>query len=161
MVIFTMYMAIVNILFVCSGNTCRSPMAVALLRKKIKERGLLKKIRCDSAGLYVKESEDMSTFAKLALKEFGVNIIKHQARQFELSMLKKNKFVFTMSKVYKDRIYAIEPRAYNVVNLAEYTGGEDVPDPYGGSVENYLEIAKYLDFLMERVLNKVIKECNL
>lgn len=161
MVIFTMYMAIVNILFVCSGNTCRSPMAVALLRKKIKERGLSKKIRCDSAGLYVKANDDMSDSAKLALKELGASVTKHQATQFELPMLKKNKFIFTMSRVYKDRIYAIEPRAYNVATLADYTGGEDVPDPYGGGVEEYLEIAKYLDFLMERLLNRLIKECNL
>lgn len=156
-----MYMAIVNILFVCTGNTCRSPMASALFAMKIKERGLSSKLRCTSAGISVESDAEIHENAVVALKELGVKNCRHHAKQFELNCLKKNKLVLTMTERIKQQICSSCTGAFNVKTLAEYVGGEEIPDPYGRGVEEYIEIAKYLNFLLDRLLDKLIKEYRL
>lgn len=158
MIIFTVYMATVNILFVCYGNTCRSPMASALLKKKIKGRGLFGKIKCDSCGISANVGEEMTQNAELALKELGVGVFKHTSKKFELNALKKNKLILTMTNAIKDTICSSCFGAFNVHSLSDYVSGEEIPDPYGKSLQEYLSVARYLDYLMDRVLDKVIKE---
>lgn len=154
-------MATINILFVCSGNTCRSPIAEALLKDKIKKMGLEKKVKCDSRGLFVDAFEKINENAKLALAELGVSIKNRSAKQFELSCLKSNKVILTMTKDIKDKICNVCSNAFNVYTLSEYISGEDIPDPFGKPLEAYLEMARYLDFLMERLLDKLVKEFRL
>ena len=154
-------MATINILFVCLGNTCRSPLAEALLKDKIKKKGLEKKIKCDSRGLFVSACEKINPNATMALAEMGVSIKNRSAKQFELSCLKKNKVILTMTNDIKGKIYKSCPNAFNVYTLAEYVSGEEIPDPYGKPLAEYLEIARYLDYLMEKLLDKLIKEFKL
>ncbi len=151
-------MAVINILFVCSGNTCRSPIAEALLKDKLKKRGLEKKIKCDSRGLFVVAGEKINQNAKIALEKMGVFVKNRSSKQFELMHLKNNKLVLAMTNDIKEKICNSCTNALNVYTLAEYVSGEEIADPYGKPLQEYLEIAKYLDYLMERLLDRLIKE---
>ncbi|MBP3630320.1 MAG: low molecular weight protein arginine phosphatase [Clostridia bacterium] len=161
MLIFTMYMSVVNILFVCSGNTCRSPMATAIFKRAIKDGGYDGKIKCGSAGISASVGEDMAENAKLALKQLGITFKTHKSEQFSLKQLKKNKYVFTMTQDIKNAICSTCLGALNVYSLKEFIGGEDVPDPYGGSFEEYFDVAKYLKYVMGRLLDRIVLECRL
>ncbi len=133
-------------------------MASALFRQAIKERNLSSKIRCDSAGIKAVDGENITDNAKLALKELGTECRPHKAKLFSLQQLKKNKFVFTMTNDIKMKIRSNCMGALNVYTLAEYTSGEDIPDPYGKAFSDYLEVARYLKYLINRLLDRLVKE---
>jgi len=66
-----------NVLFVCTGNTCRSPMAAALFNKIAVEKDLPVKI--ESAGLFAQDGESASNEAVIALKAYDIDLLGHQA----------------------------------------------------------------------------------
>ena len=77
-----------KILFVCTGNTCRSPMAENIFRAKVKGRGY-KEVKVASAGLMCYEGEEMTENARLALNAMGLKVGKHRSRQFRLNMVEE------------------------------------------------------------------------
>ena len=77
----------INILFVCTGDTCRSTMASAITKSKIKERNL-KNLMCSSAGLFVGKEVDINENAKKALKRMNVRVPRHKATQLTEDKIK-------------------------------------------------------------------------
>ena len=70
-----------KVLFVCTGNTCRSPMAEGIFRKMMHDRGMEDKVLCQSAGLSAVDGDPVSENAVLACREIGVDISEHTARR--------------------------------------------------------------------------------
>ena len=68
-----------NVLFVCTGNTCRSPMAAALFNKIAVEKDL--DVRIESAGLFANDGEPASENAVAAMKDYGVDLSEHVSEQ--------------------------------------------------------------------------------
>lgn len=114
-----------NILFVCSGNTCRSPMAEGYLNSK-NIKGLL----ALSAG-FISEGEAVSENSVKVLKEIGIDISEHKSRLITKDLLSADK-IFCMSRTHYDMLIAAGVKKEKVFVLRS-----GIPDPFGQSIEVY------------------------
>lgn len=137
-----------KILFVCTGNTCRSPMAEALLKKKIKERKI-KFVSVASAGLDVTETT-MNPFSEEVLSEHDISMPRFRPRQLTKKMRENAFVIITMTQEQK-RYFGDEEKVYSMREVA----GTEIPDPYGKGVEAYRETYEKLLAVTERIVSSV------
>ena len=121
-----------KILFVCTGNTCRSPMAELICKKLLRERGV-RTVRVSSAGLAAEPGGRISENAAKALAELGIRSARFRSRPLTEKLLAESNLVVTMTSAHK-RALAEFPRVFAV---GEFSGEGDVPDPYGGDLACY------------------------
>ncbi|MBQ8761916.1 MAG: low molecular weight protein arginine phosphatase [Clostridia bacterium] len=126
-----------TVLFVCTGNTCRSPMAVSILKSMLKEKEIKAKVL--SAGISVNEGEPMAENACVALKKLGIRKSKHTATQITKQNLEKCDLILTMTENQKFSL----PRLKKIICFKDLTGF-DVLDPYGQDVDAYINVAKQI-----------------
>jgi len=149
-----------RVLFVCTGNTCRSSMAEGLFRKMVKERGKEKEIEVDSCGIAAIAGMPATPQAVKVMKDIGVDISSHRAKNLSEELLKAD-LILTMTKSHKDYIVDKFPyakgRVFVLAEFAEDEGDEgvDIADPYGGDEETYRRVAQALEEKLEKVLEKL------
>ncbi len=128
-----------NILFVCSGNTCRSPMAAYIGASVgdalFPEEGF----RFDSAGVATSDGVPAADHAVEAMAEWGIDIGDHRSKQFRRYMTEKADYIVCMTPVHKKVLILEFPAAAEKIFLiGELSGsGRNIPDPYGGSLDDY------------------------
>lgn len=149
-----------NILFVCTGNTCRSPMAEALFRSILESRGYDDKFTCSSAGVYAFEGDNASYEAIAEMKKYGLDISKHYARILDYDMIKNAYVVLAMTKDHKRMILDVYPEAADkVFTLKEYAGYDeddwDISDPFGCSTEVYEACAEEIETALLKILDRL------
>ena len=118
-----------NVLFVCTGNTCRSPMASAILNAIAEEKKLA--VRSSSAGLAAFPGDEASVNAVKALSEIGIDLSSHRSRPVNPYLLFESDYIVGMSPSH---INALLPYTEKDKLLC-FPGG--IPDPYGGDIETY------------------------
>ncbi len=139
-----------TILFVCTGNTCRSPMAEGLMRKKA-----LKNTKVLSAGIFA-DGSLVSENACVVMEERGVNISGYHSQQVTNCLVEGADVVLTMTRNHKAMLHAAFPDDMGkILTIGEWAGVEDdVVDPYGGSVDTYRKCCTQLDELIERGIQR-------
>lgn len=128
-----------KILFVCTGNTCRSPMAESIMKHLI-DKKRVKDIKVLSCGLSADVGQPMNENAVTALKSLDIKPHKHKARQFEKKFLEEYNLILTMTNSQKELLQGHK----NVFTIGELTSTEDINDPYGLPPENYKITANLL-----------------
>ncbi|MDR1531133.1 MAG: low molecular weight protein arginine phosphatase [Clostridiales bacterium] len=137
-----------NVLFVCAGNTCRSPMAEAIARDILKKRRLT--VEVSSAGMAALPGSPASAGALMAMASLGLDLSGHRSRRLERSLLEPADIVLTMTEDLKRLAQTQAPNKDKVCTLREYAGETgDIPDPYGGGDATYLACASELLRLIE------------
>ncbi|SDZ41557.1 low molecular weight protein arginine phosphatase [Bacillus sp. 166amftsu] len=140
-----------RVLFVCTGNTCRSPMAEALLRHYGEG-----KFEAKSAGVFANPGSDASLYAKDALAEKGVKIA-HASQQITEELLEWADMVLTMTESHKQLVLGYYPNAGEKVHtLYKFVEGtsKDISDPFGGSLSIYQSTLVEMEELIQTLLEK-------
>jgi protein arginine phosphatase len=142
-----------RILFVCTGNTCRSPMAEAILKSK-KIDGLEVK----SAGIYAATGSEASAHAKKVLDAYHIEH-NHSSTMLNKDSVQWADLILTMTGSHKNAILQQYPdSAGKVFTLKEFTGEKyavDVVDPFGGNLAIYQETFQELDKLIKQAIEKI------
>lgn len=143
-----------NVLFVCTGNTCRSPMAEFIFRQKAIEKNI--SVCVSSAGIYA-DRAPISENAVEVLKEIGVDAEGYSSRQLTREMVEDADLVLTMTEQQRQMINMAVPKSSGkVYTLSSFVGGsEDVLDPFGGDLSVYRACRDHLMGFIERVLDKI------
>jgi len=134
-----------KILFVCTGNICRSPMAEVIFRN------LCSKCTVKSAGIYA--ADEMTREAGEALKLCGERLPrkKMKATQFKPSMIPEFDHIICMTRRHK----AFIGNFAHVKTLDDFTGCGDIFDPYGWPLDTYIDVCKKLQGALKVLYNKL------
>lgn len=142
-----------RIFFICTGNTCRSPMAEALLSAKE-----LPGAEVRSAGIFA-EKAPLSQHAQTVLEDDGIQF-PHTSKQLTREDLQWSTLVLTMTASHKQYLVHNHPEAADkIYTLKEFTDGvpADVSDPYGGSLSTYQHTYGELKGLIDKLVDKLEK----
>lgn len=149
------------VLFVCTANICRSPMAAALFRTILIEQGHdPNHWRIESAGTWAPQGRPADAAVVELLVARGINIKAHRSRMLDQEMLSHFDLIITMEGGHKEALQAefrpLRNRIFTLAELAGETGS--VEDPIGGSPEAYAETAKEIERLLRLSLPEIISK---
>jgi len=142
-----------NILIVCVGNICRSPMAEALLKSTLSTRPNVYQV--SSAGIGALVGHPADNKAKQLMIEKGIDISEHRADQLNEDMIRKADIILVMESAHKQAIEAKQPSAKGkIFRLGEW-GGFDIPDPYQRDHEVFESVMNLIDQGVNQWLEKL------
>lgn len=145
---------------VCTGNVCRSPLAAAMLRQKLAERGH-DDVDVQSAGTAAADGEPASEGSYLVALEHGVDLSGHAARLLTAEEVESSDLIFGMSEHHVQRAMELggTGRAHLLGRYAGLKGPDAiVEDPFGGDLREYRLTYTQLDGLLDAVAERIARE---
>ena len=154
-------MATVRILFVCTGNTCRSPMAEGLCKKILSD-----KIGCsidslanfgyiiESAGVAALEGLAASQEAEVICRQYGISISGHRSRSLNLQKISESDYIFVMSPAHFHACIAMSGGSNRSLYMLDPEN--EVPDPIGRGLEVYQKCAEQMESAIKERIDEIL-----
>jgi len=148
-----------TVIFVCTGNVCRSPMAAGLFYDKLLREKAEGSVRVRSAGTWALEGQSASAYALQVMAERDLDIGVHHGRNLTQADVDEADLILVMTLRHKEVIAQDFQRSDGKVFLLSALAGPpyDVQDPYGGSIVEYRRTAAELADLVERAYPRVME----
>jgi len=157
-----------KILFVCTGNTCRSPTAEGILKKMLKQNGI-DNVKVSSAGTHGLLNAPASLFAIEVAKTRNVDLSGHRSRELTRKMIEHANLILAMSQEHLDFINRIDKKAGAKAYLLKlfpqlhHASNEDqnravlfIKDPIGGSLRDYEQSFSEIEKEVKRIFPKIL-----
>ncbi len=139
------------VLFVCTGNVCRSPMAAGLYNARARRLAEENDWIARSAGTWALEEQPASGHALTVMAERGIDLSSHRGRTVTRDMLAEADVVMVMTRNHRDALIAEFPSLRRKFHLMSELAGKqyDIADPYGASLSDYATCADELEKLIQ------------
>lgn len=148
-----------RILLVCTGNTCRSPLAEVLLRRALEEEQV-EGVTVESAGTGAFGGEPASEGSYLVALENGLDLAAHRARVATRGMVAEADLVLAMARAHlrKLDLLGAGTKARLIGEYAQVPGAHEVADPVGGPIEGYRAAYQQLEVMTRAVAKRIAAE---
>lgn len=148
-----------KLIYVCTGNTCRSPMAEVIFKNLDQES----EVKVFSRGLVVLFGEPINPKAEIVLKKHDLEINNHISKGLKESEIDDTTLILAMTQAHQRKIMEAFPNAKDVFTIKEYAGESgDVVDPYGGTLVDYedcyIELARLVKKTIYKLNDEIEKE---
>ncbi len=139
-----------TILFVCTANICRSPVAEALFAQWLRHQSVPGDWRVESAGTWGEPGAPASEYSREILAELGLDISSHRARRVDRAMVEAADLVVCMTASQREALQAEFPDLANRIQLLSAMSGPayDIADPYGGPRHGYVAMVAEMQLLV-------------
>ena len=146
-----------KIMFICTGNICRSAMAHRMLEKKAKEQN--KNIEVYSCGLWAYDGNHPTDEGITTMKDYGIDLSTHRATYIENSPIEEMDVILCATKNHKQNVIIMYPELKDkVFTMKEYAGYPDydldIQDPWGYGLDVYKNCAKEIEICIEKIVEK-------
>lgn len=149
-----------KIIFICTGNTCRSAMAEGLAKKIVEEQKLDFEIY--SAGIYAQSGEHASYNSVAIMKEYDVDIALHQATSIEEVNMEEMELILCATKNHKAELQAryssLKDRIFTIKEYAKMDndGSDmDIKDPWGYNINTFRVCAAEISVCVDKIIKKL------
>ena len=141
-----------KIIFVCSGNTCRSPMAQAIMMDALKKHNI-ENVEVDSFGLYCEKGDPISSGAKNALESMDIEF-ESQSKPLTKEAVDEADYIICMTPSHKKALEGIVPNE-KLFTMNDLSSCGDIIDPYGQSLEVYIKTAEQIKESVSVIISKL------
>ena len=147
-----------KIMFICTGNICRSAMAHIMFEKKAKEKN--KNIEVYSSGIECISGWVSTDEAIEIMKEYGLDLTKHRSTSIYDSNIKEMDLVLCATRTHKGAVIYLYPELKDkIYTMKEYAGYDktdlDIQDPWGYGIDVYRKCAKEIDTCLDRIIDRI------
>ena len=147
-----------KIMFICTGNICRSAMAEGMLKKILQEEKM--DVEVYSCGIYAETGDEATYNAIDAMKEYDVDITSHKATNIRASKITEMDVILCATNSHKQNVLYLYPELKGkVYTMKEYVGYDekdlDIKDPWGYDLNVYKHCAKEIKECLEKIVEKL------
>ena len=149
-----------KILIVCTGNTCRSPMAKVILENLLEENNLQDQFYVNSAGIISLGGAPASKMAVEVCRDKGLNLSTHQSKRLTDSIIQDADIIIVMEQMHKELILKANTVENNKIRLLsefarDRSMGLDIEDPYGGNKDQYEKAYIDIEFCLKGLVSEL------
>jgi protein-tyrosine-phosphatase len=151
-----------QILFVCTANIARSPMAEALFNRFVAKKGLADQYEAQSAGTWGRDGFPAAPEGIEMMAERDFDIRSHRSRVVREEIIASADLILTMEQGHKEALQIEFPQQKeNIYMLTELVGPPyDIPDPYGQGLDAFQETAQELETIITKGFDEIFKRAN-
>jgi protein-tyrosine-phosphatase len=146
-----------RVLFVCSGNTCRSPLAAGIFNKLARNERV-RDVRAESAGTTAMDGMRATPQAVSVAAKDGVNLNRHRSRHISDAVIDSADLVLTMTgrQWYDVTGHTDRDSVLKLADIDPEGDGEDIEDPFGGSLEEYQKVYDHIMGILTRSMPVIL-----